>query len=262
VPVFVETSEANGFRLTVDDIRPHLGGAKVLMLNSPCNPTGAVISREELAAIGEACATNGVTILADDIYEKLVYDGATFTCIASLSPEIKRHTVVVNGLSKAYAMTGWRVGYAAGPVDLIKAMSRVQSHSTSNACAISQVASIEAISGSQACIEDAARIFEERRDAIVAALAEVPGWTCAKPGGAFYAFPNASESLGAEVRGRRIETTIDLATHLIEEAKVAVVPGDAFGAPGYLRFSFAESRERVVEGVARIRAAVAAIAAS
>ena len=259
-PVVVETRESNGFRLTAADVLPRLEGAKALLLNSPSNPTGAVIPREELAAIGEACAAAGVVVLADDIYEKLIYDGASFTCIASLSPAIKSHTVVINGLSKAYAMTGWRIGYAAGPVDVIKAMSRVQSHSTSNACAVSQVASIEAISGSQSCIEDVARTFEERRNAIVEALGDVPGWRCARPGGAFYVFPNASESLGATVRGERIETTIDLATYLIEEAKVAAVPGDAFGAPGYLRLSFAESKERVVEGIARIREAITALA--
>lgn len=256
VPVIIEAGEAHGFRLTADAVRPHLAGAKMLLLNSPSNPTGAVIPRGELLAIGEACVRAGVTIVSDEIYEKLVYGDEPFTCVASLSPEIKSHTLVVNGVSKAYAMTGWRVGYAAGPIELIKAMGRIQSHSTSNASAISQMASIEAIAGPQDALATMVRAFTERRDAMIGALSDVPGWRCAVPGGAFYAFPNVTASLGARAGGSTIETDVDLATYLIEEAKVAAVPGDAFGAPGYLRFSFAEGKARILEGIARVRAAV------
>jgi aspartate aminotransferase len=255
-PVIVDTGERNAFRLTLEVIRPHLDGAAMIFLNSPSNPTGAVVARSELLAIANACVRAGVTIVSDEIYEKLIYDGSPFACVASLSPEIKQHTVVVNGFSKAYAMTGWRVGYAAGPVDVIKAMSRVQSHSTSNACAVAQVASIEAITGPQDAVVAMARAFAERRDAMVRALAEVPGWRCAAPDGAFYVFPNVTSSFGMRAGGRVIDCGVELATYLIEEAKVAAVPGDAFGAPGHLRFSFAEGKERIVEGIARVRDAV------
>jgi aspartate aminotransferase len=255
----VKTSEADGFKMTADSLRKAIRSkTKALVMNSPSNPTGSAYSADELKAIAQVCLEKHILIIADDIYEKLVYDSFTFTSIASLSPEIKGITVVVNGVSKAYSMTGWRIGYAAGPQEIICAMSNIQSQSTSNPTSISMKAATEALAGDQESVETMRAEFESRRNYIVERLNSIQGIKCFKPQGAFYVFPNVKKLLHKTYFDTHVANTFEFAEYLLEKAKIAVVPGEPFGAPGYLRLSYATSLDNIKNGIDRLEAAIEA----
>jgi aspartate aminotransferase len=211
-----------------------------------------VYTREELQPLSEILVERGVYCISDEVYEKIIYEGRAHVSIASLSPEMKELTIVVNAVSKPYSMTGWRIGYAAGPKEIIQAMSNLQSHSTSNPTSISQKAALEAIKGPQESVKEMVRAFVERRDYMVKRLNSIEGIRCLMPEGAFYAFPNISELLGKKCDGREIKDSFSLAELLLTEAKVAVVPGAAFGDDNYIRLSYATSMENIVKGMNRI----------
>lgn len=259
-PVFVTAREENDFRLSAAElesaITPH---TKAVILNYPSNPTGACYDRAELQSLARVCQEHDLLVISDEIYEKLLYDGRAFTSIASLGPEIKERTVVVNGMSKSYSMTGWRLGYAAGPHDVIDAMGKIQSHSTSNATSIAQWAGLEALRSAGDDVTRMVAEFERRRDAMLEGLLALPGVTCPRPAGAFYAFPNVSAYFGRSHGGGAVESSLDLSAYLLETARVAVVPGEAFGAPANIRLSYASSLADIQEGVARIGEALAAL---
>jgi aspartate aminotransferase len=249
IPVFVEGREENQFKITADDLkRVVTNKTKALVLNSPSNPTGSLYSIDELREIGEVCLQEDILIVSDEIYEKLVYGGVTHTSIAEVSPELKEKTVIINGLSKSHAMTGWRIGFAAGNSRIIKAMSNLDSHSTSNPTSISQHGALAAYNGSQEPVEEMRVAFEERMNKVYERLITIPGITCVKPNGAFYLFPNAKEA--AHMTGF---TSVDeWVEALLEEEKVALVPGSGFGAPENVRLSYATSLETIQEGLNRI----------
>lgn len=253
--VIVATHEENGFKMTPAELAAAITDrTRLLFLNSPCNPTGSVYSDAELAALGDVLARYpNVTLLSDEIYKKISYVG-TIPSAARVLSAITDRIILVDGASKAYSMTGWRIGFAAGAPAVIGAMVRLQSHSTSSAASISQKAAVSAFSGQQADVEHMRAAFQERRNAIVSALNSIPGVRCALPDGAFYAFPNMTGVLN-----ERVGSTLDLATYLLDTAHVAVVPGEAFGAPGYLRLSYACSMDNIVEGVARMARAIEAL---
>jgi aspartate/methionine/tyrosine aminotransferase len=256
-PVFVRTREENGFRLMPEDLRASLTfNTKALILNYPCNPTGATYSREDLEALADVAVKEGLLVIADEIYEKLVYDGFRFVSIASLNEKIKKQCVIVNGVSKAYSMTGWRVGYAAGPKEIIAAMSKVQSHNTSNPTSISQMATLEALKGSQLEIPRMAAEFQRRRNYIVHRMRAIPGVSCFEPKGAFYLFPNVSYFFDRQFQGAPIRNSYGLSYYLLKEARVAVVPGEAFEAEGFIRLSYATSMRNIEEAVNRITKAL------
>jgi aspartate aminotransferase len=256
-PVIIKTEDKNSFKITPDAIaRVVTDKTKALILNSPSNPTGGTYSCEELKEIAKVCVEYKLLIISDEIYEKLVYDNFKFCSIAEIYPEAKAQTLVVNGVSKAFAMTGWRIGYTAGPKEIISAMTKIQSQSTSNPTSISLKASTEALNGPKESLEVMRIEFEKRRNYIVERLNKIKGIHCLLPSGAFYAFPNISNLLGKKYNGKLINTDMDLADYLLEYAKVAVVPGTAFGAPGYIRFSYATSMKNIQEGLNRIEAAL------
>jgi aspartate/methionine/tyrosine aminotransferase len=256
--VIVETKEQNGFRLTAEELRASVSAStKALILNNPSNPTGSAYTRDQLLAICEVAVDEGLIIVADEIYEKLVYDGLRFTSVAALSPEIKTRTVVVNGLSKAYSMTGWRIGYAAGPAEVIGGMGRVQSHSTSNPCTVSQKAAVEALTGPQDEIDRMREEFVRRRNTMLSRLRAIPNVSCHKAEGAFYLFPNFSHYYEHEYQSARVRNSYGMAYHLLRHAHVAVVPGEAFGSAPFIRLSYATSMERIEEAMDRIEDAVA-----
>jgi aspartate aminotransferase len=256
-PVFVEARQDNGFRLSADQLEAAITPrTKAVILNYPSNPTGACYERDELESLARVCVEHDLLVVSDEIYEKLLYDGRRFTSIASLGPEIKARTVVVNGMSKSYSMTGWRLGWAAGPSELIDAMGKIQSHSTSNATSIAQWAGLEALVSAGPDVDRMVAEFQERRDVMLQGLLGMPGVTCPTPAGAFYAFPDVSAYFGRSHAGGAIASSIDLSTYLLTEAHVAVVPGEAFGAPRNLRLSYAASRDQIEEGLRRIAAAL------
>lgn len=256
-PVFVRTREEDNFHLRAKDLAEALTpNTKVLILNYPANPTGAVYSREELAEIAQICVREGIWVIADEIYEKLLYDGRRFCSIAAAYPAIARQTVVINGFSKAYSMTGWRLGYAAGPREVIQAAAKIQSHNTSNATSFVQKAAIVALEECGLEVERMRAAFERRRNLVVSGLSKIPGISCPEPEGAFYAMPNVSRFLDKEFSGSPIRNTYGLAYYLLKEARVAVVPGEAFFAPEHIRISFATSEERIREGLRRLREAL------
>ncbi len=256
--VFVRTREEDNFHLRARDLAEALTpNTKVLILNYPANPTGAVYSREELEEIGRICLREGIWIIADEIYEKLVYDGRRFSSVAAVLPALREQTVVINGFSKAYSMTGWRLGYAAGPREVIQAASKIQSHNTSNATSFVQKAAVVALEACELEVERMRAEFERRRNLVVAGLRSIPGLSCPVPEGAFYAMPNVSFYLDKEYSGSPIRNTYGLAYYLLKEAKVAVVPGEAFFAPEHIRISFATSEERLREGLRRVAEALA-----
>jgi aspartate aminotransferase len=245
-PVCVETSAKDGFRIDPEKIKGAVTKkTKAVILNSPSNPTGWVASGEELAAIAKIALDNGLYVISDEIYEKIIYPPASHTSIASLGEEIKGRTVLVNGLSKSHAMTGWRIGYLAAPPEIAKLVTRLQSHCTSNPNSIAQAAALEALTGDQGFVTMMAEKFRERRDYIVSRLRSLPGVTCYNPMGAFYAFPDIS-ALGL--------SSAEFATRLLNEALVAVVPGSAFGADAHIRLSYATSMENIKKGMDRIEA--------
>ena len=257
-PVFVDGGESEGFKLTPAKLKKAITAkTKALILNSPSNPTGAAYTLDELKGLAEVLKGTEIIVVSDDIYEKVVYDDFRFSNMANVSEEMKEKTIVVNGLSKSHAMTGWRMGYAAGPDNVIAAMTEIQSQSTSNATSIVQKASIEALLGDQSFIPKMVAEFKKRRDVIVGALNDIPGITCAMPPGAFYVFPRVSALYGRKYQGKTIATSNDFSEFLLEAANVAVVPGGAFGNDDYIRLSYATSMELIVEGVKRIAGAVA-----
>jgi len=254
VPVEFRTSEAEGFKMSADAFRAHITPkTKAVIINSPSNPTGAAYTASELEAIATVALEKGVFIVSDEIYEKIAYDGFKVTSIASVSDEVKRNTIVLNGVSKPYSMTGWRIGYAAGPANVVKAMTSIQSQSTSNPCSISQWAAVEAISGPQNALSGMVAEFARRRNAMVQGLSAIDGISCFKPQGAFYVFANIAETLGRRYGERTIKGSVDATNFLLDEAGVAVVPGEPFGDDSHIRLSYAMSMEHIVEGVKRIK---------
>ena len=257
-PVAVPTHEENGFKLAPRDLAAAITpNTKALILNYPCNPTGAAYTREELEAIAEVCVREQIWVVADEIYEKLLYDGQRFTSIASLGEKIKKLSVVINGFSKAFSMTGWRLGYAAGPREVIAACSKIQSHNTSNATSFVQKAAVTALRECGMEVERMRQEFERRRNAIVYRLRSIPHVSCDQPRGAFYVMPNVARYLDREFSGAPIRNTYGLAYYLLKEAHVAVVPGEAFGTDQHVRISFATSMDRIEEGCRRIAGALA-----
>ncbi len=251
--VIVSTKEENGFKITPTELREAItSNTKVFILCNPCNPTGAAYSGEELKALSEVLEDEEIYILSDEIYEKLVYDDFKFTSFASLSDKTKTRTVIINGVSKAFSMTGWRIGYAAGPKEIIEGCNKVQSHSTSNASSISQMASECALLGPKDFTENMVKEYQQRRDYALNRLKEIPEITCHKPEGAFYVFPNVSSYFGKEYNGAYIRNSYGLANYLLREGKVVVVPGEAFGADDYIRISYTTSMENLKEGIDRI----------
>ena len=256
-PIIVETREENGFKLSMEDLkRAVTPKTKALIINSPSNPTGSAYVKEELQKIAEIALSHHFFVISDEIYEKIVYDDFKVVSIASLSEEIKKRTIIVHGVAKTYAMTGWRIGYTAGPEEIISAMSNIQSQSTSNPTSIAQKASVEALAGSQEEVFRMVTAFEERRNYMVNRLNKIPGVACFKPIGAFYVFPNFSSYYGKSYQGKKIANSTELADYLLDVARVAVVPGVEFGADPFERLSYATSMEDIKEGLNRIEEAL------
>ena len=259
-PVIVETTEAEGFKLSAQKLEKAITKkTKALVLNSPSNPTGLAYDKKTLEEIAAIAVKHGIYVISDEIYEKLLYDGFKHFSIASLNPEIKGLTIVVNGVSKSHSMTGWRIGYAAGPKEVMTAMANIQSQSTSNPCSISQKAALEALRGPQDFIKTMNVEFDKRRKYMVQRLNRIPGISCLMPVGAFYAFPNVAGLYGKSIQGKTMKNSSDFASYLLEEAKVALVSGDAFGADPYIRLSYATSMENIQKGLDRIEKAVSAL---
>jgi aspartate aminotransferase len=258
MPKLIPTNESTGFRIKPEQLQAALTPkTRVFLLNSPCNPTGASYSRDELRAIAGVLEKHDCLVLADDIYEKIVYDGFQIDNIVVLCPALRDRTIIVNGVSKTYAMTGWRIGYALGPSDVIAAAAKIQSQSTSNPTSIAQWGALEAIRGPQEELAPMVREFHNRRNVIVDKLNAVDGIHCQKPQGAFYVFPNIAALLGKTANGKKLGSPCDVADYLLEEAKVAGVPGEDFGSNEHIRFSYATSLQDIEKGCARIREAVA-----
>jgi len=261
MPVIIDTTEEGGFKLTPELLKKAVTDrTKAIILNSPSNPTGSAYHRRELEALAAVIETTSMTVISDDIYEKILYDGFKFFSIASVSEALRNRTVVVNGVSKAYAMTGWRIGYAAGPEEIIAAITKLQSQSTSNPTSIAQKASVEALNGDQSAVAMMVKAFRIRRNIIVAALNAIPAISCRLPQGAFYVFPNVSALYGRSCQGKKIANSSDLAAYLLDEANVAVVPGVDFGNDNYIRLSYATSLKLIEEGIKRIDMACARLA--
>ena len=261
-PVCVNCPEQTGFKLRPEDLDEAITPrTKWVLLNSPNNPTGAAYSEAELKALTDVLVRHPhVWLMTDDMYEHLVYDGFEFTTPAQIEPGLKDRTLTMNGVSKAYCMTGWRIGYAAGPLDLIKAMSKVQSQSTSNPSSISQAASVEALRGPQGFIAEHNKVFKERRDLVVDMLNKAPGLVCHRPEGAFYVYPSCAGAIGKRTpKGKLIENDSDFVTYLLEDAEVAAVQGAAFGLSPYFRISYATATELLREACTRIQKAFAAL---
>jgi aspartate aminotransferase len=253
VPVVLPTDESTGFRVTVDQLDAALTPrTKALVFVSPSNPTGAVYPREEVEAIGRWAVEKGVWVVTDEIYEHLTYGDHAFTSMPAVVPDLADQCLVLNGVAKTYAMTGWRVGWMIGPVDVVKAATNLQSHATSNVANVSQAAALAAVSGDLSAVAEMRAAFERRGRTMYSMLSAVDGVTLLEPQGAFYAFPNLTGHLGRTIRGRKVETTLDLCAVLLDEAKVALVPGEAFDAPGYARLSFALGDDDLGEGCQRI----------
>ena len=261
VPRLIPTDESTGFRIKPEQLQAALTPkTRVFLLNSPCNPTGATYNRDQLLAIAGILEKHDCLILTDDIYEKIIYDGFEVHNLVTLCPTFKERTLIVNGVSKTYAMTGWRIGYALGPEDVIAAGAKIQSQSTSNPTSIAQAAALEAIRGAQDTVAMMVREFQKRRDVIVERLNKIAGIRCLKPEGAFYVFPNISGLLGKTAEGKQLSSPSDVADYLLDEAKVAGVPGEDFGSQQHIRFSYATSLEDIEKGCTRIRDAVSKLA--
>ncbi|MBF4693636.1 pyridoxal phosphate-dependent aminotransferase [Fusibacter ferrireducens] len=253
-PVLVEAQASNLFKVTVEQMEQAVTTkTKAIILNSPNNPTGAVYSKEELVAIGDFAVRHDLYIISDEIYEKLIY-GKQHYSIAALSEAFKERTIVVNGLSKAYAMTGWRIGYTASSVEIAKIMSNIQSHATSNPNTIAQYASIEALNGDQSPIEVMRQAFDERRQYMVKTINNISNVSCVEPEGAFYVMVDISYFLGKKIEGIEVKNSIDLASVLLDHANIAVIPGIAFGVDDYVRLSYATSMANIEEGLKRLKA--------
>jgi aspartate aminotransferase len=255
--VFLETGIESGFKVTIDQLEAALTpNTKVLLWVSPSNPTGAVYSAAETEAIGKWAAEKGLWVVADEIYEHLVYGGREIASIAVLAPELGDRVVIVHGVAKTYAMTGWRVGWMVGPADVIKAATNLQSHATSNVNNIAQRAAVTALTGDLSAVAEMKVAFDRRRQTIQRLLSEVPGFVCLEPEGAFYAYPSVKGVIGKTVRGTVIDSSLTLCNVVLEHAKVAFVPGEAFGTPGYARFSYALGDADLAEGIGRINSLI------
>ncbi len=256
-PVLLPTAEAQGYAINPDDLQRLITPrTKAIILNSPCNPTGATYAVKTLEAIATIAVRHKILIISDEIYEKVLYDGASHVSIATLSPEVAAQTVIINGVSKAYAMTGWRIGYAAGPKDLLTAMANIQSQSTSNPCSISQKAAVAALKLGGPFTEKMVVEFDRRRKVMVDRLNRITGVSCRMPEGAFYAFPNISGVLGRRGPEGPLESPQALANYLLTQAQIAVVPGEPFGSPHHIRLSYATSMEAIERGLDRIAGAL------
>jgi aspartate/methionine/tyrosine aminotransferase len=252
VEVFAD--ETQNYLVNVDQLEnARTGKTKALLFCSPSNPTGSVYSAEQVKAIGQWALKNNIWIIADEIYEHLLYDGATAPSMPVVVPELADQTIILNGVAKTYAMTGWRVGWMIGPKDVIKAATNLQSHLTSNVANVSQRAAIAALTGNLDAVHEMGVAFDRRRKLIVSLLNEIPGFECPTPQGAFYVYPSVKGVLGKTIRGKVANTSAELATIILDEVEVAAVPGEAFGPSGYLRFSYATSDEDIVEGIGRIK---------
>jgi aspartate aminotransferase len=257
-PVFVDTDEESGFKLTPGLLKKALtANTRAILLNSPCNPTGAVYSRDELFALAEILEEKDIVVISDEIYEKILYDGNTHTSIAQYSGKMKAKTVVINGMSKAYSMTGWRIGYAAGPKEIIGAVNKLQGHTSGNPVSISQWASVDGLKQGTSFVGEWVGEFSKRRDYIVSELNSIDGISCTTPGGAFYVFPNIKALLGRSFGSSTIKGSVEFAYYLLENGHIALVPGEAFGAEGYMRISFATSMDNIVEGMKRLKSSLA-----
>ena len=261
-PVMVETSIDSGFKVTPEALAAAITPkSKWLIFNSPSNPSGAAYSRDEIKALTDVLVDHPrLWVLTDDMYEHIVYDGFEFATVAQVEPRLYERTLTMNGVSKAYAMTGWRIGYAGGPAELIKAIAKVQSQSTSNPCSISQAAAVEALSGAQDFIPERARVFQERRDLVVSMLNQADGISCPTPEGAFYVYPSCAGAIGRKTPdGRTIESDLDFVTYLLEAQSVAAVHGEAFGLSPHFRVSYATSTELLEAACQRIQRACSAL---
>ena len=251
--VVIDTDESTGFRATVDQLEAaRTDRTKALLFVSPSNPTGSVYTRDQIEAIGQWAVEHGIWVITDEIYEHLVYGDAEFHSMPVVVPELANTCVIVNGVAKTYAMTGWRVGWMIGPADVIAAAGNLQSHATSNVANVSQRAALAAVSGDLTAVDEMRATYDRRRRTMLELLREIPGVTCAEPEGAFYAFPSFAGVLGRTIGGRTPQSTLELAEVILDEAKVALVPGEAFGAPGYMRLSYALGDDDLVEGVTRV----------
>ncbi len=258
VPVDVITDEATGYLATIEQLdAARTERTKVLLFVSPSNPTGAVYPPDQVAAIGRWAAAQGIWVVTDEIYEHLVYGEAQHVSIATVAPELGDRVVVVNGVAKSYAMTGWRVGWLIGPDDVVKAATNLQSHATSNVSNVAQAAALAAVSGDLSAAAHMRTAFDRRRKLIVSLLSDIPGVVCPEPQGAFYVYPSVKGLLGRPLRGKVSTSSAQLAGVILDEAEVAVVPGEAFGTPGYLRLSYALGDDDLVEGIGRIAKLVA-----
>lgn len=256
-PVILETKESDGFKITPKALKQHISSnTKALILNYPSNPTGATYNEAELRAIVDVAMEAGLIIISDEIYEKIIYGGTKHIPVAALGEDVKKATILVNGVSKTYSMTGWRIGYAAGDKEVISAMSKLQGQSTSNPTSISQWAAIAAFTGDHQVIEDRTKEFEQRKNYIVEKLNDIPQINCFDPQGAFYVFPNVSGCYGKEYNGKVIKDSLDFTEFILDEAKVAVVPGVAFGSDDYVRISYATSMDDIVKGIDRMTEAI------
>ena len=254
VPVEVFAGPEQDYLVTVEQLEAAVTDrTKILLFVSPSNPTGSVYSPEQVAEIGKWAAAKGLWVVTDEIYEHLTYDGVPFTSIATAAPELGDKVVILNGVAKTYAMTGWRVGWMIGPADVIKAATNLQSHATSNVSNVAQAAAIAAVSGDLTAVDEMKVAFDRRRKLIVSMLREIPGVACPEPQGAFYVYPSVKGLLGRPIAGRTAQDSVQLAELILEEAEVAVVPGEAFGTPGYLRMSYALGDDDLVEGITRLQ---------
>jgi aspartate/methionine/tyrosine aminotransferase len=251
--VEVPTDETTGYRASIEQLEAaRTPRTTMLVFVSPSNPTGAVYSPAEVEAIGSWAADNGLWVVTDEIYEHLVYGDAVFSSMPVLVPQLADQCVVINGVAKTYAMTGWRVGWMIGPTDVVKAATNLQSHATSNVANVSQIAALAAVSGDLAAVDEMKVAFDRRRRLIVEALNQIPGIDCPTPEGAFYVYPSVKGVLDTDIRGHRPASSAELAALILDEVEVAVVPGEAFGTPGYMRLSYATSDDKITEGIARI----------
>jgi aspartate/methionine/tyrosine aminotransferase len=254
VPVPVVADEQSGYRVSVGQLEAaRTPRTKLLLFCSPSNPTGAVYPAEQVEKLGRWALENGLWVLTDEIYEHLTYDGVAAPSLPVLVPELADRCVVVNGVAKTYAMTGWRVGWVIGPADVVQAATNLQSHATSNVANVSQAAAIAALQGDLSAVATMRAAFDRRRRTIVSMLREIPGVACPEPQGAFYVYPSVKALLGRPIAGRTAQDTVELSEIILDEAEVAVVPGEAFGTPGYLRLSYALGDDDLVEGIARLQ---------
>jgi len=253
-PVILETRAEDDFAVTAEQVAAAVSPrTRAIVLNNPSNPTGAVYTRAQIEALAKVVVEKDLLVISDDIYRQLVYGDAQYCSIAATSPEVAKRTILVDGVSKTYAMTGWRIGYTAGPLPLIKGMTKIQGQSTTNATHVAQVAALAALTGPQDCVGQMRAAFDERRREMVRLLRAIPGVTCREPKGAFYAFPDVSAHVGKKTpEGAILDDDVQLCDWLVEVGKVAVVPGSGFGAPGYVRLSYATSMANIQEGVGRL----------